>query len=294
MTSDGQPAKTADQTAPLGRTLATVRPAFWRLALGHAVGSRRHRRRHRADGHRGVADLSGGTAPQRVPSGRGHRRRPVLRPHPRAPALRGATGGPRCGVPTAGRPQGEGLPTPRSRGARRPAGVPSRRPPCPRGAGRRFATGPGHTGHAALRHGGAGGIPDRGAHVVDAPGGGDRPGVGAAERQHGGALAHRNSGPKSGVEIRQNPRRTGRIDAGPDRRRRRADRLRRGRGSGSTRAGPGRRSDGHRLGFGWDRRNRTSDDDPPGRTGLVGLPRGGHSRRWRLAGSTGQNWPSSP
>ena len=39
MTSDGQPAKTADQTAPLGRTLATVRPAFWRLVLATLLGA---------------------------------------------------------------------------------------------------------------------------------------------------------------------------------------------------------------------------------------------------------------
>ena len=39
MTSDGQPAKTADQTAPLGRTLATVRPAFWRLVFATLLGA---------------------------------------------------------------------------------------------------------------------------------------------------------------------------------------------------------------------------------------------------------------
>ena len=39
MTSDSQPAKTAEQTAPLGRTLATVRPAFWRLVFATLLGA---------------------------------------------------------------------------------------------------------------------------------------------------------------------------------------------------------------------------------------------------------------
>ena len=141
-----------------GRTLGIARPAAGRLLLAAPAGGRCHRRRHRAHGHRGLADLEG--------------RRSTPTSRTLALAIVGvqffglSRGFFRYGERLVGHDAAfrlladlrvQGLRAARAARAGRPAGLPAGRPAGPHRPGRRLAAGPGPPGHPAVRHRRAGG-----------------------------------------------------------------------------------------------------------------------------------------